>query len=62
MFEKYNDVLNVEEMCEILNIGKNVAYQLLDKGVIRAFKLGRIWKIPKATVEEYILKMADMQR
>lgn len=32
MFDDYRDLLNVEEVCEILSIGKNAAYRLLASG------------------------------
>lgn len=55
MFNQYNDLLNVEELCDILGIGKNVAYEILNTRQIKAFKTGRIWKIPKIAVEKYVL-------
>ena len=47
-------ILNLEELCEQLSIGKNAAYQLLKTGKIRAFRIKRIWKIPQTSVNEYI--------
>lgn len=55
MFNQYDDLLNVDEFCEVLGIGKNVAYYLLKSRQIKAFRTGRIWKIPKIAVEEYVL-------
>ena len=37
MFEQYNDLVSVEELCEMLSIGKNSAYKLLSSGEIKAF-------------------------
>ena len=54
MLEGYDDVLTVEELMEILCIGKNTAYRLLNSGEIRAFTIGRKHKIPKTSIEEYI--------
>ena len=56
MFNKYNDILTVDELCEVLNIGKNTAYRLLKNGDIKSIKIGRIYKIPKKNVKKYILK------
>lgn len=39
---------------EFLNIGKNTLYRLLNSGEISAFKIGKVWKIPKKSFEEYI--------
>lgn len=52
--ESYNDIINLDELCEILSIGKNTAYYLLKTNQIKAFKIGRIWKIPKTSVITYI--------
>jgi len=48
------EILTVEELMEYLNIGKNSAYALLENGKIKAFRIGRIWKIPRKAVEDYI--------
>jgi excisionase family DNA binding protein len=39
---------------EFLNVGKNTLYGLLRSEEIHAFKIGKVWKIPKKSVEEYI--------
>lgn len=54
MFKDYSDIITVDELCEILVIGKNKAYELLSSGSIKAFREGRHWKIPKEAVELYI--------
>lgn len=54
MLEQYNDLLTIDEVCEVLSIGKNRAYELLNSKQIRAFKIGRIWKIPKISLINYI--------
>ncbi|WP_330998000.1 hypothetical protein [Pectinatus haikarae] len=35
----------MEELCEILSIGKNAAYELLGSGAVKAFRIKRVWKI-----------------
>ena len=52
----YNDMISLDDLCEMLTIGKNTAYQLLRTKQIKAFKIGRIWKIPRESVSEYIQK------
>ena len=54
MFEEYEDMVTIENVCQMLNIGKNNAYLLLKQGEIHAFKIGRIWKISKNSVAEYV--------
>lgn len=52
--ETYEDLITIEELCEILSIGKNTAYRLLNTKEISAFRIGRIWKVPRASVSSYI--------
>ena len=60
MFESYDDVLTVEEACEALKIGYNAMYELLNTGKLRVYRNGRVWRIPKAALVEFILEMAKM--
>lgn len=60
MFYVYDDVLTVEELCELLKIGKNTAYRLLQEGQIQAIRIGRIWKIPKVEVVKYLTGIDKM--
>lgn len=56
MFQNtYNDMISIKDLCEMLAIGKNTAYHLLKTNQIKAFKIGRIWKIPRESVSEYVL-------
>lgn len=50
------EIMSLEEVCEYLAIGKNTAYHLLNSHEIDAFKIGRIWKIPRSSVWNYIKK------
>ena len=49
-----NDFMKLEEVMEYLDIGKNSMYKLLGSGELSAFKIGKVWKIPKASVEDYV--------
>ncbi|RIW31611.1 DNA-binding protein [Bacillus salacetis] len=55
MINSENDILDVEEVMEILYIGRNYAYKLLNSGELKAFRVGRKWRIPKKCLEEYII-------
>ena len=55
MFNDYPDVLTLAEVCEVLRIGKNQASKILSKGEIQAFKIGGHWKVPKQSIEAYLL-------
>lgn len=52
----YKDVINIKELCEILNIGKNTAYKLLKNNDIPNRRLGKKYIIPKFGVIEYLKK------
>ncbi len=53
---KFSDVLTVKELMDYLAIGKNTAYDLLKSKKIKSIKIGRVYKIPKTEVHEYIRK------
>jgi len=50
----YPDILSVKQLCEILDIGKNTAYRLLQCGEIKSIKIGKVYKIPKKEVRRYL--------
>ncbi len=54
MLNKYKDILTVKDLCEILGIGKNTAYRLLQNGEIKSIRIGNKYKIPKEYLLEYI--------
>ena len=56
MLEQYDEILTIGELCGILRIGKNLAYRLLTEKKIRAFRIGKKWKIPKSSVEKFIIE------
>ena len=56
MLDTYGDVISVDEFCDILMLGRNQAYKLLNSGYLGAFRIGRCWKIPKTAVIEFLQK------
>ena len=40
MFDQYPDVVTIEELCEMLGIGRGLAYQLVSSGKIKGVKVG----------------------
>jgi excisionase family DNA binding protein len=60
MFDSYDDVLTAEEGCEALKIGYNAMYELLNTGKLKGYRNGRMWRIPKAALVEFIQGMAKM--
>lgn len=60
MQSKYTELLTIDELCELLMIGRTTAYKLLQSHELSAFKIGRVWKISKASVEAYIRKQSNL--
>lgn len=54
--ENYPDVVSVEQLQEMLSVGKNTAYNLISSKAIKSFKIGRKIKIPKACILEYFIE------
>ncbi len=61
MFDEYPEILTVEEACELLRMGYNALYELLNSGKLKAFRNGRHWRIPKTAVKEYIMESANLR-
>lgn len=55
MLNQYDEIITIDELCDILMIGKNLAYRLLTEKKIKAFRIGKKWRIPKSSVEQFIL-------
>ena len=54
MYNYDSDIISLEELCEWLMIGRTTASRLLNAGAIKAFKINRIWQIPRSSVINYI--------
>ena len=61
MFEEYGDVLTAEEACEALRIGYNALYDLLNSGKLKGYRNGRVWRIPRLALQEYIMVQAKLR-
>ena len=57
----YNDyeVMTAYEAMDYLGIGENTLYRLLKSGDLGAFRIGRIWKIPRKELDKYIDKCVE---
>ncbi len=61
MLNENLEIMTVEELMTLLYIGKNTAYELLATGQIEAFRIGRVWKIPRRSVTAYAMAMMNRQ-
>ena len=57
MYEYYEkELLTVDEVTEILYLGKNTVYDLLRSGELKGIRFGRVWRIPKENIKELITR------
>lgn len=62
MLSQYEDIMSVWDVAEVLFIGKNRVYELLESNQLKGFRIGRVWKIPKEAVKEFILTQSRLNR
>lgn len=58
-----NDLLEVyttEEVTQLLRVGYNKLYELLQSGKLKGYRNGRVWRIPKQSVIEYIIEQSKL--
>ena len=56
MYNQNDEIITIDELCEILLIGRNTAYTLLNEEAFGegAFRIGNRWKISRQAVNSYI--------
>ena len=54
MFPDYPDIVSVTQLLKMLGISRQLAYELINTGKIRALHIGNAFKIPKVCVIDYI--------
>lgn len=59
MLKGYGDILSVGDLQKVFCIGKNRAYELVEKNIIKSFRMGKIYKIPKKAVIDYLLESME---
>ena len=56
-------LLKVEEVAEILNVGRSTAYHLVLTGEIESITVGRLRRVPAQAVSEYVDRLrADLDK
>ena len=61
MLENYDDLLTIEEACEALKMGRSAVYALLQNRTLKGFRNGRVWRIPKLAVQQFVLSQAGLK-
>ena len=55
MLDEYGDVITIVDLQDILSIGRNTAYSMIQNGIIPAVRVGRKkWRISKQAVIRYL--------
>ena len=54
---EYPDILDVSQMAQLLHVSKKTAYKILGENRIHCLRIGRQYRIPKASIIRY-LRMA----
>jgi excisionase family DNA binding protein len=61
MFSEYSDIVTVEELAEMLKIGRNTAYKLIRASIIKSVRVGRNIRIPKDEIIAYLTQNKDKE-
>ena len=48
------DILTVEQAAEYLQVTTKTIYNLVDANKLKASKVGRVWRIRKSDIDEYL--------
>lgn len=48
------EVLNLEEACQFLRVAKPTLYRYIRSGQIPAFKMGRVWRFHKESLDKWV--------
>lgn len=56
-----SEVLTLQEFAEELKISYTKAYNLLNEGEIKGFKIGSIWRISRKAIDEYVQRMSGFK-
>lgn len=54
-FKEYPDVVSIKEIQEMLNLGRNTVYRLLQQMEIKSIKVGKRYVIPKQSVINFLM-------
>lgn len=55
--ERMPIVLTPAEAMDILGVGKNTMYRLLNSGQVKGIRVGRCWRITEASLNQFLLNL-----
>lgn len=58
----FESLCSVDDLRKMLDVGRNTAYSLLNDGSIKAYKVGRRWKIPESSIKDYLQSLESSSK
>lgn len=58
--EHFPAILTPLEVMDILGVGKNTIYRLLNSGELQGFRVGRNWRVTSDSLESFISFSRDL--
>ncbi len=55
-------LLDVDEACEFLGVGRSTLYELLARGTLESVKIGRARRVPRDAIEDYVARLRSEAR
>ena len=55
--EEINEFLTPQEVMEILYIGKNTFYRLVNSGELQAFRIGKLWRVRREDLRTFYINL-----
>jgi excisionase family DNA binding protein len=59
MYRHYPDALTPEQVREMLGVGQRMAYALLRSGKLPSVRAGRLYRVPKVAVIDYLCSTSE---
>ena len=59
MLNSADDFLTVDEACELMKIGHNAIYKLLRSGELQGIRNGRVWRVPKYSIVDFVKRRTN---
>lgn len=57
--EPISEYLTPREVIDLLYIGKNTLYKLLNSGELKGFRIGKQWRVRRSELQKYISKQEN---
>lgn len=55
MFEDYPDVVSIDDIQQMLRIGRSAVYELLKNDILKSIRVGKRYIVPKKYVIDFLL-------